>query len=174
MTDHFHDAQPSPMGFRVRILGASRREKPKSDPNADLHRTLNNACRKWGTREIRLRYLPKPSPNRWIAEALIEHHHVIEKVRADIKAGERTLQDTDGFADQPITRGVGDTAIDAIKTIWPLQWRAPRNGLSASPLLNAVDIGGQRIDEPTQENRNRSFIGPPGRTVVGSRCPSGG
>jgi predicted transcriptional regulator len=36
-------------------------EKPKPDPNADLHRTLNNACRKWGAREIRLRYLPKPS-----------------------------------------------------------------------------------------------------------------
>jgi hypothetical protein len=41
-------------------------EKPKSDPNADLHRTLNDACRKWGAREIRLRYLPKPSLNRWV------------------------------------------------------------------------------------------------------------
>jgi hypothetical protein len=47
-------------------------EQPKSDPNADLHRTLNNVCRKWGAREIRLRYLPKPSLNRWIAEALID------------------------------------------------------------------------------------------------------
>jgi hypothetical protein len=46
--------------------------------------TLNNACRKWGAREIRLRYLPKPSLNRWIAEALIDHHPVIEKIRADI------------------------------------------------------------------------------------------
>jgi hypothetical protein len=43
-------------------------EKAKSDPNAVLHRTLNNACRKWSAREIRLRYLPKPSLNRWIAE----------------------------------------------------------------------------------------------------------
>jgi hypothetical protein len=58
-------------------------EKPKPDPNVDLHRTLNNACRKWGAREIRLRYLPKPSLNRWIAEALIDHHRVIEKIRAD-------------------------------------------------------------------------------------------
>src|SRR5580704_9639300 len=56
-------------------------EKPKPDPNADLHRTLNNACRKWGAREIRLRYLPKPSLNRWIAEALIDHHRIIEKIR---------------------------------------------------------------------------------------------
>jgi hypothetical protein len=52
---------------------------------------LNNACRKWGAREIRLRYLPKPSLNRWISEALIDHHRVIEKIRADIPAGELTL-----------------------------------------------------------------------------------
>jgi hypothetical protein len=66
-------------------------EKPKLDPNADLHRTLNNACRKLGAREIPLRYLPKLSLNRWIAEALIDHHRVIEKIRADIPAGELTL-----------------------------------------------------------------------------------
>jgi hypothetical protein len=74
-------------------------EKPKPDLNADLHRTLNNACRKWGAREIRLRYLPKPSINRWIAEALIDHHRVLEKIRADIAAGELTLQDMDSFND---------------------------------------------------------------------------
>jgi hypothetical protein len=34
----------------------------------------------------------------------------------------------DSFNDQPITRGVGDTATEAIKTMFPLQWRAPRNG----------------------------------------------
>ena len=102
-------------------------EKPKPDPNADLHRTLNNACRKWGAREIRLRYLPKPSLNRWIAEALIDHHRIIEKIRADIPAGELTLQDMESFNDQPIARGMGDTATDAIKTMSPLQWRAPRN-----------------------------------------------
>ena len=45
-----------------------------------------------GAREIRLRYLPNPSLNRWIAEALIDHHRVIEKIRADIPAGELTLQ----------------------------------------------------------------------------------
>jgi hypothetical protein len=44
-------------------------EKAKPDPNAELHRTLNNACRKWGAREIRLCYLPKASRDRWIAEA---------------------------------------------------------------------------------------------------------
>src|SRR6476620_3151290 len=65
--------------------------KPKPDLNAELHRTSNNACRKWGAREIRLRYLPKPSLNRWIAGALIDHHRVIEKIRADIPAGELTL-----------------------------------------------------------------------------------
>ena len=103
-------------------------EKREPDPNAELHRTLNNVCRKWGAREIRLRYLPKPSLNRWIAEALIDHHRVIEKIRTDIPAGELILQNMESFNDQPIARGVGDTAIDAIKTMSPLQWRALRNG----------------------------------------------
>jgi hypothetical protein len=76
-------------------------EKAKPDLDAVLHRTLNNACRKRGAREIRLRYLPKPSLNRWIAEALIEHHRIIEKIRTDIPAGELTLQDIDSFNDQP-------------------------------------------------------------------------
>jgi hypothetical protein len=97
-------------------------------PMLTFTRTLNNACRKWGAREIRLRYLPKPSLNRWIAEALIDHHRIIEKIRADIPAGELTLQDMESFNDQPIARGMGDTATDAIKTMSPLQWRAPRNG----------------------------------------------
>ena len=102
-------------------------EKPKPDLNADLHRTLNTACRKWGAREIRLRYLPKPSINRWIAEALIDHHRGIEKIRADIPAGELTMQDMESFNDQPIARGLGETATDAIKTMSPLKWRAPRD-----------------------------------------------
>ena len=102
--------------------------KPKPDLTIELHRTLNNACRKWGAREIRLRYLPKPFLNRWISETLIDHHRVTEKIRADIPAGELTLQNMDDFADQPIARGVGDTATDAIKTMWPLKWRAPSNG----------------------------------------------
>ena len=88
-------------------IGVTERTKP--DLTAELHRTLNNACRKWGAREIRLRYLPKPSLNRWISEALIDHHRVIEKIRADIPAGELTLQDMESFNDQPIARGVGDT-----------------------------------------------------------------
>ena len=103
-------------------------EKSKPDLSTELHRTLNNACRKWGAREIRLHYLPKPSINLWIAEALIDHHRVIEKIRADIPAGELTLQDMETFNDQAIARGVGDTASDAIKTMSPLQWRAPRRG----------------------------------------------
>jgi hypothetical protein len=37
-----------------------------------------------------LRHLPKPSLNRWIAEALIDHHRVIETIRSDIPAGELT------------------------------------------------------------------------------------
>ena len=102
-------------------------DKPKSDLASELPRTLNNACRKRAAREIRLRYLPKPSLNSWIVEALIDHHRVIEKIRADIPAGERTLQDMESFNDQPIARGVGDTAADAIKTMWPLRWRAPRD-----------------------------------------------
>ena len=53
---------------------------------------------------------------------------MIEKIRADIPAGELTLQDMDSFNDQPIARGVADTATDAIKSMWPLKWRAPRNG----------------------------------------------
>jgi hypothetical protein len=65
--------------------------------------------------------------NRWIAEALIDHHRVIEKIRADIPAGELTLENMEGFNDQSIARGVGETAADAIKTMSPLQWRAPRN-----------------------------------------------
>jgi hypothetical protein len=101
--------------------------KSKPDLSTELRRTLNNACRKWSAREIRLRYLPKPSINRWIAEALIDHHRVIEKIRADIPAGELTLQDMDSFNDQPIARGLGDTATDAIKTMSPLQWGAPRD-----------------------------------------------
>jgi hypothetical protein len=105
----------------------------KPDPNAELHRTLNNACRKSGAREIRLRYLPKPALNRWIAEALIDHHRVIEKIRADIPIGELTLQDMESFNDQPIARGVGDTAMDAIKTMWPLTWRAPRESKNPQP-----------------------------------------
>ena len=102
-------------------------EKRKPDPSAELHRTLNNACRKWRAREIRLRYLPKPSLQRCIAEALIDHHRVIEKIRADIPAGELNLQDMESFNDQPIARGMDDTAADAIKTMSPLKWRASTN-----------------------------------------------
>jgi hypothetical protein len=72
--------------------------------------------------------LPKPSINRWIAEVLIDHHRVIDKIRADIPAGELTLQDMDSFNDQPIARWVGDTATGAIKAMSPLQWTAPRHG----------------------------------------------
>jgi hypothetical protein len=62
-----------------------------------------------------------------LRQALIDHHRVIEKIRADIPAGEFTLQDIDSFNDEPIARGVGDTATDAIKSMLPLTWRAPRH-----------------------------------------------
>jgi hypothetical protein len=42
---------------------------------------------------------------------------VVEKIRADSPAGELTMQDIESFNDQPIARGVGDTAPDAIKTM---------------------------------------------------------
>jgi hypothetical protein len=103
-------------------------ENSKPDLNRDLHRTLNNACRKWGAREIRLRYLPKPFLNRCMAEALIDYHRAIEKIRADIPAAEFTLEDIGSFNDQPIARGLGDTATDAIKTMCPLKWITPRIG----------------------------------------------
>src|SRR5262249_28841719 len=38
------------------------------------------------------------------------HHRVIEEIRADIPAGELTLQDMESFNDLPIARGMGDTA----------------------------------------------------------------
>ncbi len=53
---------------------------------------------------------------------------MVEKIRIDISAGELDLQDVESLNDQPIARGVGDAAPDAIKTMWPLQWRAPRSG----------------------------------------------
>jgi hypothetical protein len=34
-----------------------------------------------------------------VAEALIDHHRVIEKIRTDIPAGELTLQDMERFND---------------------------------------------------------------------------
>ena len=56
------------------------------------------------------------------------NHRVIEKVRADLPAGELAMQDIESFNDQPIARGVGDVAANAIKTMWPLMWRTPRKG----------------------------------------------
>ena len=79
-----------------------------------------------------MRYLLKPSVNRWMAEALSDYHRVIEKIRADIPAGELTLlrgeaarlgappkQDMESFNDQPIARGMGDTAAEAMITMCP-------------------------------------------------------
>jgi hypothetical protein len=52
---------------------------------------------------------------------------VIEKIRADIPADELTVQNMENFNDQPIARGVADTATDAIESMWTLKWRAPRD-----------------------------------------------
>jgi hypothetical protein len=42
-----------------------------------------------------------------------------EKIRADIPAGELTLQNIESFNDQRLPAEWGDTAADAIKTMWP-------------------------------------------------------
>jgi hypothetical protein len=89
-------------------------------PSLDI--ALANVSRKWRAREIRLRYLPKPALNRRIAEGADRAPAVIAKIRADIPSGELTLHNIEGFADQPIARGVGDTAAEAMKTMWPLTW----------------------------------------------------
>jgi hypothetical protein len=102
--------------------------KPKPDPNAELHRTLKNACLKWGAREnsvaifaeavtepLDSRSPDRPSPGD----------------RKDTRGhpGWRThLTDMESFNDQLIARGVADTATDAIKSMWPSQWRAPTSG----------------------------------------------
>jgi hypothetical protein len=101
--------------------------KPAPD-TTELHRALNRACRELHAREIKLRYSPPPSVTRWIAEALIDHHRVIEKVRADIPEGSLTLENIDRFADQPVARGLGGTATEALKAMQPLKWQIPRNG----------------------------------------------
>jgi hypothetical protein len=72
--------------------------------------------------------LPAPSLTRWIAEALIDHHRVIEKIRADIPEGSLTFENIDGFPDQPIARGLGATATEVLKNMQPLKWQAPRHG----------------------------------------------
>jgi hypothetical protein len=41
---------------------------------------------------------------------VIDHHRVIEKIRADIPAGEIALLDIESFNDQPIARGVATPA----------------------------------------------------------------
>jgi hypothetical protein len=46
-------------------------------------------------------------------------HWVIDKIRADISAGELDLHDIESVNNQPIARGVGDTATDAVETMWP-------------------------------------------------------
>jgi len=63
-----------------------------------------------------------------MATALIVHHRVLEKIRADIPAGELTMQDIEAFNDQPIARGAGATPVEAIKSLLPLTWRTPRPG----------------------------------------------
>ena len=89
---------------------------------------LRRACRELHAREITLRYLPPPSLTRWMATALIVHDRVLEKIRADIPAGELTMQDIEAFNDQPIARGAGATAVEPVKSLLPLTWRTPRPG----------------------------------------------
>ena len=52
----------------------------------------------------------------------------------------------ESFNDQPIARGMGDTATDAIKTMLPLQWSAPRS-------VRRLRIFGQR--DKLKANRSK-------------------
>jgi hypothetical protein len=98
--------------------------KATSNPDTALHRALNGALRQFGAREIVLRYLASGSV-RWIATALIDYHRVVDKLRADLP-GSLSLADVTAYNDQPIARGEGATAIEAIKAMTPVTWRAPR------------------------------------------------
>jgi hypothetical protein len=103
--------------------------KATSNPDAALRRALNAALRQFQAREIVLRYLAPPSSVRWIATALIVHHRVAEKLQADIREeGEISFSfaDLDRYNDQPIARGEGAAAIEAIKAMTPVTWRLPR------------------------------------------------
>jgi hypothetical protein len=99
--------------------------KATSNPDAALHRALNGALRQFGAREIVLRYLASGSV-RWIATALIDYHRVVDKLRADLSGSGLSLADVTAYNDQPIARGEGATAIEAIKGMTPVTWRAPR------------------------------------------------
>jgi hypothetical protein len=85
--------------------------------------------RQLGAREIVLRYLPAPSSVRWIATALIDYHKVVDKIRADLPAGSLTLGDVERYNDQPIARGEGATALEAIKAMTP---SSARNAAASS------------------------------------------
>jgi len=94
---------------------------PRGQPDP-LTRALDKAARDFHAREIQLRYLPLPSITRWLAAALIVHHRVIEKIRADIPSGELTLSSMDKFNDRPIATGRGNTAIEAVQDLTPVKW----------------------------------------------------
>jgi hypothetical protein len=87
-----------------------------------LTRALDKAARDFNAREIQLRYLPSPSLTRWFAAALIAHHRVIEKIRADIPSGELTLSSMDQFNDRPVATGRGHMAIEAVQDLTPVRW----------------------------------------------------
>lgn len=101
--------------------------KPRALPqDAALHRALGQAVRRFTVREIVLRYLPRPSTVRWVATALIDHHRVSDKLRADIGDGSLTFAQIERFQDAPVARGEGATALAAVKAMLPVTWRAPR------------------------------------------------
>jgi hypothetical protein len=93
----------------------------RSQPDP-LDRALRKATRDFHAREIRLRYFPPPSLTQWFAAALIVHHQVIDKIRADIPAGSLTLQNMDKFNDKPVATGKGNTAIEAVQNLQPAKW----------------------------------------------------
>jgi hypothetical protein len=64
-----------------------------------------------------------------MAPKLTAPHRVAEKLKADIREeGEISFSftDLDRYNDQPIARGEGATAVEAIKAMTPVTWRAPR------------------------------------------------
>ena len=96
-----------------------------------LNRALAAAARKFAAREIVVRYLPRPALTRFIATALIEHHRVPERLKASgLDRGQVLGFDPIAhWADQPVARGEGKTAVVAVDGMIEVAWtRIGRHG----------------------------------------------
>ena len=89
---------------------------------------LAAACRKavvqYRAREIRLRFLLRPSTLRWIATALLEYHLVGQRMRAQGIRYHGSDDVLNFYSDQPVARGNGKTAIEAVNALQTLEWRS--------------------------------------------------